>query len=854
MKQVESVMTIAEKSVAERGSRAYMPHSFESKWQERWEEEGLSRAEIDPSKPKYYLLDFFPYPSGDGLSVGHSKNYVPTDAVSRFMRMQGHSVLHPMGWDAFGLPAENEAILRQIHPQDNTARNILNYKRQMNLQGLSYDWSREINASDPAYYRWTQWFFLLMYRRGLAYRAVAAQWWCPQCKTILANEQVENGYCWRHTDQLVERKELEQWYLRITDYADELLRNLEILDWPESILAMQRNWIGRSEGARIEFKAETPNGSEVVIPVFTTRPDTVYGATFLVLSPEHPDVAQLTTEEHRARVIQYQQMAGRETEITRLSAEREKTGVATGSHAINPFSGDRIPIWIADYVMVTYGTGAIMAVPAHDPRDFEFAAKYHLPVRAVVRESGGFDPERDGFEPETEEVFAGEGQLVNSGEFSELITPEARRRIVEWLQKVGIGGAAVTYRMRDWLVSRQRYWGAPIPIVYCDACGMVPVPEDQLPVLLPRLERYEPSGDGRSPLATSPEFVNTTCPECDGPAKRETDTLDTFVDSSWYYLRFTSPHDAGAPFDRAAVDYWAPIDLYVGGAEHAVMHLLYFRFFAMVMNDARLVGFREPAPRLLNQGQLHAPDGFRMSKSRRNVITPDSVVASYSADALRGYLMFMGPFDADADWDENGINGIWRWLNKVWDLAIPAQTEPGAKPARDRSDGSSVDRMEDVVRRTLHKTVRRVGQNISDFRFNTAISALMELSNLLHKERRAIDGSDVWNEAIEKMLLMMAPLTPYISEELWHQRGHSGSIHREAWPSFDVELATDVMAKIVVQVNGKLRDTLELPKGADQATVEDAARSAGNVQRFLEQKSLNKVVFVPDRLINFVVT
>jgi leucyl-tRNA synthetase len=820
----------------------YDPHSFEEKWQLVWDEQRIYEASEDRSKPKYYLLDFFPYPSGNGLSVGHSKNYVPTDAASRFKRMTGYNVLHPMGWDSFGLPAENEAILRQTHPQENTQRNIANYKRQMNLQGLSYDWSREINASSPEYYRWTQWFFLLMYERGLAYRALAAQWWCPQCQTILANEQVENGCCWRHTDQLVERKELEQWYFRITDYAEELLRELDELDWPDPILAMQRNWIGKSEGAEIEFVAEEVDGTQVKIPVFTTRPDTVFGATFLVLSPEHPLVGRLTTPEHRARVVQYQQMAARETEIKRLATDREKRGVSTGAHALNPLTGERIPIWIADYVLVTYGTGAIMAVPAHDERDFEFARKYDLPIRAVVAPAGHIDVERDGYELPGEAALSGEGVLIQSGEFSGLPTDEGRRRIIQALESRHIGKGTTGYRMRDWLVSRQRYWGAPIPIVYCDRCGVVPVPADQLPVLLPKLARYEPAGDGRSPLATSDDFVHTVCPVCGGPATRETDTLDTFVDSSWYYLRFASPHDDTAPFDRAAVDYWAPIDLYVGGAEHAVMHLLYFRFFTMVLNDAGLVGFREPTLRLRNQGQMHAPDGQRMSKSRGNVITPDSVIADYSADALRGYLMFMGPFDADADWDETGINGIWRWLNRVWELAVAA--EQSASPPGPQDD---------AVMRALHKTIKKVTQDFENFRFNTAVSALMELTNLLQKERSRLIGLAQWRDSIESLLLMMAPLTPYITEELWHRRGNEESIHRQAWPLFDPELAAESVIKIVVQVNGRVRDTIVLPKGTSEESVEEAARDADSVRKYLSGKQVAKVVFVPDRLINFVV-
>ncbi|HEX6506182.1 MAG TPA: leucine--tRNA ligase, partial [Chloroflexota bacterium] len=642
----------------------YDPQQFEAKWQGRWEAEGLYRADDFSPRSKYYLLDFFPYPSGDGLHVGHSKQYIGTDVATRFLRMRGYNVLHPMGWDAFGLPAENEAILQQAQPDVNTQKNIANFKRQCRLQGISYDWSREINASDPDYYRWTQWLFLLMHQRGLAYRGKGWQWWCPQCKTILANEQVENGYCWRHHDQLVEKVELEQWYFRITEYAEELLQSLNGLDWPERIVLMQRHWIGKSTGAEITFKAQDPHGDEHDITVFTTRPDTVYGATFMVLAPEHPLVETLVAPDHRARVEQYKQAVTHETEIERLSTEREKTGVPLGAHAVNPATGERIPIWIADYVLVTYGTGAIMGVPAHDERDFEFAKKYSLPIRQVIQ--GPPDSHAE------DHVYHGEGIMVNSDDFTGLPSDEGRLKIIELLEKRGIGRGATTYRMRDWLVSRQRYWGAPIPIVYCAECGIVPVPEEQLPVLLPRLEHYEPGDDGRSPLSTDPDFVNTTCPTCSGPATRETDTLDTFVDSSWYYLRFTSPHDEDAAFDSAAVRYWCPLDLYVGGAEHAVMHLLYFRFVAKVLADAGLIDFREPAPRLLNQGTMHAPDGRRMSKSRHNTITPDSVVAEYGADTLRGYILFMAPFGGDAIWDPQGINGVHRWLSRVWDIAQPA--------------------------------------------------------------------------------------------------------------------------------------------------------------------------------------
>ncbi|HEX8917418.1 MAG TPA: leucine--tRNA ligase [Chloroflexota bacterium] len=821
-------------AVTKQQHKRYEPQEFEAKWQNRWEDAGIYRAEDFGEKPKYYLLDFFPYPSGDGLSVGHSKHYIPTDVATRFLRMSGYNVLHPMGWDAFGLPAENEAILRQVQPAENTAKNVANYKRQLGLQGISFDWSREINSAMPDYYGWDQWFFLLLYDRGLAYRATGMQWWCPQCKTILANEQVENGYCWRHSDQLVEKKELEQWYFKITDYAEELLRDLDTLDWPERILLMQRHWIGRSEGAEIVFTAADPAGGEHPIRVFTTRPDTVFGATFMVLSPEHPLVDLLTTPEHRARVVQYRQEASRQSEIERLSTEREKAGVPTGAHAVNPLTGERVPVWIADYVLMSYGTGAIMAVPAHDERDFEFARKYSLQVRQVVR---SIDVESD------DGAFSGEGIMVNSGDFSGLTTEEGKRKVIEHLEQNGIGHGTVAYRMRDWLVSRQRYWGAPIPIVYCDACGIVPVPREDLPVLLPRLEKYEPGDDGRSPLATDPEFVNTTCPACGGPARRETDTLDGFVDSSWYFLRFTSPRDTERPFDPEKVRYWCPIDLYVGGAEHAVMHLLYFRFFTKVMADAGLIQFREPALRLRNQGVMHAPDGRRMSKSKRNVITPDSVAAEYGADTLRGYILFIGPFEGDAVWDPHGINGVHRWLARVWDIG-----QPSDMPVRHQEQPDAED-----VQRAVHKAIAKVGADLAGFQFNTAVSTLMELTNLMQRERSRLEGSPAWSWAVEQLLRILAPIAPHLTEELWHRRGHSRSIHLESWPEYDDVMTLDEVVTVVIQVNGKLRDRLEVPRGLEPESVREQALASPKVEPYVTGRQIVKIVSVADKLVNIVV-
>jgi leucyl-tRNA synthetase len=598
---------------------------------------------------------------------------------------------------------------------------------------------------------------------------------------------------------------------------------------------MQRHWIGKSSGARLTFTAQDPQGLEHPIEVFTTRPDTVFGATFMVLSPEHPLVSVLTPEDHRGRVTQYQQEAARETEIERLSTEREKTGVPTGAHAINPFTGERIPIWIADYVLMSYGTGAIMAVPAHDERDFEFARKYSLPIRQVI--------EGPALAESQDDVYTGEGVLVNSGAYDGRPSEDAKAAIASEAEERAIGGAAINYRLRDWLVSRQRYWGAPIPVVYCDRCGVVPVPEEQLPVILPPLEQFEPGGDGRSPLANDPDFVNTTCPRCGEPAQRETDTLDGFVDSSWYYLRFTSPRDTEAAFDPARARYWTPIDLYVGGAEHAVMHLLYFRFFTKVMADAGLIDFREPAPRLRNQGTMHAPDGRRMSKSKGNVITPDSVVADYGADTLRGYLCFIGPFESDATWDPQGINGVYRWLARVWDMAQPVQ----------RSQGTASEPEELELRRAVNKTVKRVGRDLDGFQYNTAVSALMELSNVMQRVRPALEGADVWSWAIEQMLRTMAPIVPYMTEELWHLRGYVSSIHLESWPDYDEAMTVDDVVTVVVQVNGKLRDRLQVPRGEDMESVKEQALASPRIQQHVEGKQIVKVITVPEKLVNVVV-
>jgi leucyl-tRNA synthetase len=800
----------------------YQPKEIEPKWQRAWEAQGLYRTADTFDKPKLYCLDFFPYPSGSGLSVGHGHNYIPTDVYSRFKRMQGYNVLHPMGWDAFGLPAENEAILRKVPPKEITARNIANYKRQLGLMGLSYDWTKEINSTDPEYYRWTQWFFLLLYKRGLAYRAKAAQWWCPECKTILANEQVENGYCWRHTETRVQKKELEQWYFRITAYADQLLNDLDTIDWPERIVAMQRNWIGRSEGAEVTFPV-ADSGEPIV--VFTTRPDTLFGATFIVLSPEHPLVDVITTPEQRAEVRAYQDKARLTSEIERLSTEREKTGVFTGAYAINPVNDERIPIWIADYVLMGYGTGAIMAVPAHDQRDFEFARKFGLDIRLVFLEPNS----RMTAETMTEARIHG-GVMCNSAQFDGFIEgPETVNKFIAWLEATGKGQRKVNYRMRDWLISRQRYWGAPIPMVYCDRDGIVPVPDDQLPVMLPEVKEFEPSGTGRSPLTNVPEFVNTTCPTCGGPARRETDTMDGFACSSWYFLRFPNPHLSEAPFDREKAEYWLPVDQYVGGAEHAVMHLLYARFWTKVMADAGMFSFREPFQRLRNQGMIYGADGQKMSKSKGNVVTPDEVVDKYGADALRCYELFMGPFELDNAWDNDGPKGQFRFLNRVWDLCVAPAGSDSAETLR-----------------LLHQTIRDVTERIEDFRFNTAVAALHELSNHIRDH-----GCSA--QTLDTFLVLLAPIAPHMAEELWQMRHpDAGSIHQQPWPTFDEQLLRQEQCAIVVQVNGKVRDTIQAALNLPQPEVEELARASERVKRFLNGSRVRKVIYVPNKLINLV--
>ncbi len=813
---------------------SYNPQEIEPRWRKLWEETGLYLTLETSDKPKFYCLDFFPYPSGDGLHVGHCRNYVPTDVLSRFKRLQGFNVLHPMGWDAFGEPAEQYAVAHGVHPRVTTDRNTANFRRQMNLIGASYDWSREIDSSQPEYYRWTQWFFLKLYQRGLAYRDTNWQWWCPECQTTLSSHESVGGVCWRGHRGVI-RREIPAWYFRITAYADRLLEGLERIDWPEKVKTMQRNWIGRSEGVEIEFPLADHSDGMMKLTVFTTRPDTLFGVTFMALAPEHPLVQKLTTAEQRAEVSAYVGQALSQSEIERANDTRTKTGVFTGSEVVNPLNGERVPVWVADYVLASYGSGAIMGVPAHDARDFEFARVHNLPVRMVIAPPGyGGAP--------LEEAYTGPGTMIHSGQFDGCSNEQDLKLIADELERQKIGKYSVQFWMRDWLISRQRYWGTPIPIIHCPACGEVPVPEEDLPVLLPEMRDFQPDGSGRSPLARLPEFVHTTCPRCSGPAERETDTMGGFACSSWYFLRFTSPHYHQGPFEPAAMRYWMPVDLYVGGTEHAVLHLLYSRFWTEVMYDVGIVPFDEPFSRLLNQGQLMGPDGFRMSKSRGNVITPDSVVDEYGADALRLYALFIAPFEQDVAWSIDGINGARRFLNRLW--TVYGETYAACS-------GATVADID--LERLLHRTIRGVTERMDGMRFNTMVSMLMEFVNeLMDRQRAGKWLTRSFHQALETLMVLIAPAAPYIAEELWSLTGHAGSVHRQPWPNWDADLAQIQTAQIAVQVDGKVRAMLEIGRDASQEDVEQAAYAMEKICAHLANRVVDKVYYVPGRILNIV--
>jgi len=811
----------------------YDPREIEARWQARWAQDDLYRSEIEPDRKKFYFLTMLPYTSGN-LHIGHWFAMAPSDARARYLRMNGHNVMFPIGFDAFGLPAENAAIERGIHPKEWTYANIDNMRRQLRSMGTMFDWSREAISADPEYYRWTQWFFIQLFKHGLAYKKMSPVDWCPKDQTVLAREQVigEERLCERCKTPVV-KKNLEQWFFKITDYADELL-DFSHLDWPEPVKLLQTNWIGRSEGANVTFKTEAGDPIEV----FTTRPDTLWGATFMVLAPEHPLVEKLTTSEQRAQVEAYVAQATRQTDIQREAADKEKSGVFTGGYAINPVNSERIPVWIADYVLMSYGTGAIMAVPAHDQRDFEFARKYNLLVRPVIQPEG-IDALRG--DKMTEAVPA-HGTMVDSGSLTGTPGDRSIAAAIEYVESHDVGQGAVSYRLRDWLISRQRYWGAPIPIVYCPEHGQVPVPDDQLPVRLPDEVEWLPTG--QSPLKLHESWKQTTCPICGQPAERDTDTMDTFMCSSWYHLRYLSPHFNEGPFDPKQYDYWMPVDCYTGGIEHATMHLLYTRFFHKAMRDIGVTKGPEPMLQLRNQGQILGPDGQRMSKSRGNVIDPDKQVATYGADTVRAYLMFGYRWSEGGPWGAENIQGAVRWLNRVWNLVLEtADANTQASPEAEAD-----------LRRKLHQTIRQVSDDLNGFEFNTVVSALMELTNALTAARDSGQaGSPAFKEAVDGLLRMMAPVTPHLAEELWARLGLPYSIHQQSWPKFDAEAAKEDEITLVIQINGKVRERMVVSAHIQEEAAKEKALANPTVQEYLAGKPPRKVIFVPGRLVNIVV-
>lgn len=807
---------------------------IEQKWQKIWEEQKIYKVYEDTEKPKYYCLEMFPYPSGK-LHMGHVRNYSIGDVVARYKRMNGYNVLHPMGWDAFGLPAENAAIKHKIHPAKWTWDNINNMKRQLKELGISYDWDREVATCHPDYYKWTQWFFLKLYEMGLAYRKKAYVNWCPSCATVLANEQVVDGKCERCGTE-VGKKNLEQWFFKITEYAEELLEDLKKLPgWPEKVKIMQQNWIGKSEGVEVCFTAEKTNDK---IVVFTTRPDTIFGVTYLVLAPEHPLVNTLSEgTPYEKEVKEFQKKMEKLNEITRTSTETEKEGLFIGAYAINPVNNERIPIWIANYVLLDYGTGAVMGVPAHDQRDFEFAKKYNLPMKLVIKPVEG-----DLKIEEMEKAFTEAGVLINSGAFTGMQSEEAKKEIGKFMEQKGIGKITINYKLRDWLISRQRYWGAPIPVIYCEKCGIVPVPEEQLPVLLPENVEFNPKGT--SPLLLCEEFLNTTCPKCNSPAKRETDTMDTFMCSSWYYYRYTDPKNSEKPFDETKLRYWMPVDQYIGGVEHAILHLMYSRFFNKAMRDAGLVHVDEPFTNLLTQGMV-LKDGAKMSKSLGNIVSPEEIVEKYGADTARLFILFASPPEKDLEWSDQGVEGCFRFLSRVWRL-VEELSEKFAEPVKN-------EHIDKNARRLIHKTIKKVTTDIEErFNFNTAISAIMEMVNGINSLKEEISG-DVVKEAVENLLLMLAPFAPHITEELWERIGNKGSIHLMPWPKYDEKAILEEEVEVVVQINGKVRAKILVPADITEEELESAALSSEKVSSYLQNKQIIKIITVPNKLVNIVV-
>jgi leucyl-tRNA synthetase len=808
--------------------KPYDHNQIELKWHERWQDADFYKAEENSAKPKFYVLEMLPYPSGM-LHIGHIRNYSIGDALARYKWMRGFNVLHPMGWDAFGLPAENAAIKNQRPPREWTLENIAAMKKTHRRFAFSYDWDREVSTCEPEYYQWNQWFFLKMLERGLAYRKKALLNWCPKCATVLANEQVVEGCCWRHEDTPVEQRALDQWFLKITDYADQLLDDMSQLEggWPDRVLTMQRNWIGRSEGAELDFALE-PEGTP--IRVFTTRVDTIYGATCVILAPEHPLTNSLLDAEGKSRAkAMVDARAGRDP------GDIEKEGFFTGHYAKNPYSGEKVPIWVGNFVLMGYGTGAIMAVPGHDERDFEFCRKYGIAVRPVIRPVDG----ELAVEPGMTVPYCDYGIVENSGEWSGLKSEEARRKMAAYAEQHGFGKAAITFRIKDWGISRQRYWGTPIPVIHCPACGVVPVPEDQLPVVLPA--NVEITGSGKSPLESVPDFVNVKCPQCGGAARRETDTMDTFMDSSWYFYRYCDAHNSSAPFDPAKIAYWFEIDQYIGGVEHAILHLIYSRFFTKVMRDIGLVKNSEPAKRLFTQGMVIA-EGAKMSKNKGNVVGADMLAEKYGADTARMFVLFAAPPEKEVDWRWEGADGIYRFLGRVYRF-VTRNT-----PAQERSGTS--DR---AVLRKLHQTLKKITEDFeSRWHFNTCIAGVMELMNTLYAEEQNISAA-VMPQILETIALMLAPFAPYVSQEIWDELGREGPVFRQSWPAFDSELAKEDEAEIVVQVNGKVRSRVFAPFGTSKEELEKLAFADEKVQAQVAGKTLVKIVAVPDKLVNIVV-
>lgn len=810
--------------------KRYNPSEIEPKWQQKWDESRLYEVQADPNKQKMYISGMFPYPSGAGLHTGHARSYTIVDTIARFHRQHGKNVLNPIGWDTFGLPAENYAIKTGISPQQATRENIDNFKRQFKRLGISIDWSREINTSDPEYYRWTQWIFRQMYKKGLAYQKNSYQWWCENDKTVLANEQVEAGKCWRCGEE-VSKKEMTQWFFKITAYADELLKDIDQLDWPEKIKTMQRNWIGKSEGAEIEFEIADGEAQGEKIKVFTTRPDTIFGVTFLTLAPEHALVSKLASENIRTEVESYKQNALKKSEIERQE-NKEKTGVFTGSYAINPATGKKVPIWVSDYVLGGYGEGAVMAVPAHDERDYEFAKKFDLDIVKVIEKPEAM--------ADNDICYHGEGELVNSGVFDGENSADVREQIVAWLEERGIGRKKTTFKMRDWLISRQRYWGCPIPIAYDEDGNEHLIPEEDLPVLLPTLSDFKPDNSGKSALAKSEEFMNV---EIDGKKMhRETDTMDGYACSSWYLLRYADPKNAEKAWDPELVNYWAPVDYYVGG-DHAVAHLLYVRFWTHVFRDLGLTNFAEPVKKLLYHGYINAEDGSKMSKSKGNTIDPLEIIdQGYGADALRTYEMFIAPYELDAAWDPRGIAGVYRFLNRVWVL-----TQEFLASEKNSSNENLPE-----IRKSQHKAIKKVTDDFRRESLNTAVAALMEFTNELYKFKTAGFYPE-WKEILEDLLKLLAPFAPHLSSELWQQLGNSDFIDNAGWPKWNDEFLAESKVQVIVQVNGKLRGKIKVSKDAEQAEILEIARNEENVAKHLAEKEIVKEIFVKGKLVNFVV-